>query len=70
MAGTEFYDTLETRDPEQRRSEQLAALVAQIDNAKRNSPALTANSRIIVKRTPKSWVFQAPPRGSPVLGPP
>ncbi len=38
MAGTEFYDTLETRDPEQRRSEQLAALVAQIDNAKRNSP--------------------------------
>lgn len=38
MAVNDFYDVRETRDPDQRQREQLAALVAQIDNAKQNSP--------------------------------
>ncbi len=35
---TEFYDTLETRDPERREREQFAALAGQIAHARKNAP--------------------------------
>ncbi|MBT4486540.1 MAG: phenylacetate--CoA ligase family protein, partial [Rhodospirillaceae bacterium] len=39
MSGTdEFYDDLETRDPEQREEDLMAALSAQIAHAKANAP--------------------------------
>jgi phenylacetate-CoA ligase len=39
MSGTdEFYDDLETRDPEQREEDLMAALLAQIAHAKANAP--------------------------------
>ena len=36
---TEYYDELETRDPEQRRAEQFTALAEQVAFAKSNAPA-------------------------------
>ena len=35
----EFFDSLETRDPERRENEQLSALAAQVANAQANAPA-------------------------------
>ncbi|MCW5653877.1 AMP-binding protein [Hydrogenophaga sp.] len=39
MAQTDFFDTLETRPPEQREADLMAALPAQIAHARQNAPA-------------------------------
>jgi phenylacetate-CoA ligase len=41
----EFFDSLETRDPERREAEQLSALAAQVANAKANAPAFAERLR-------------------------
>lgn len=41
MSQDEFYDDLETRDPEVRESEMLAALTTQVAHAKENAPYFT-----------------------------
>ena len=38
MSDQEFYDDLETRDPEVREKEQMAALSRQVAHAKANAP--------------------------------
>jgi len=41
----EFFDSLETRDPERRENEQLSALAAQVANAQANAPAFAERLR-------------------------
>jgi len=41
----DFFDALETRDPERREAELLSALAAQIGNAQRNAPAFAERLR-------------------------
>jgi phenylacetate-CoA ligase len=71
MAQTEFFDSLETRSPEQREAEQMAALALQVAHAQQHSPAFadilrgvdatTVNSRAALARLPvtrKSELFE------------
>ncbi len=50
----EFFDRLETRDPEQREAEQLAALAAQVANAQSHAPAFAERLRGIDASTIRS----------------
>jgi len=49
-----YYDTLETRDPEARERELVAALPRQIAHAKAHAPALAAVLREVVPESIRS----------------
>jgi len=54
VSAADFYDTLETRDPEARERELLAALPRQIAHAKAHAPALAALLRDIEPESVRS----------------
>ena len=54
MSESTFFDRLETRDPEQREAEQLAALAAQVANAQSHAPAFAERLRGIDASTIRS----------------
>ncbi len=64
MSNQSFYDGLETRDPEVRESELLAALPAQIANAKASAPGL---AEILADVDPAAIVSRDALAGVPVL---
>ncbi len=64
MSNQSFYDGLETRDPEVREAELLAALPAQIANAKTNAPGL---AEILADVDPAAIVSRDALAGVPVL---
>ena len=81
MVGSDFYDSLETRDPSEREEALLAAIPAQILHAKENAPYFSRlfsdidpksiNSRGALKRLPvtrKSDLIEQQQRAKPLGG--
>src|ERR1700687_1360621 len=62
MAG--YFDTLETRDPEQRERAQLAVLPAQVSHAKAHAPAY---ARLLADVDPREVTTRAALSGRPVV---